>query len=61
MVLKIKYIAIDPMYFDQEQTFIGADEMDCENQAADFEEWLGRNHPSGISSIYRTEYTYIKQ
>lgn len=53
--LDIKYIAIDPYYSDQEQTFIGYNIDDCWSQKCDFDDWLGRNHPSGISTIYKCE------
>lgn len=53
--LRIRYNSIDPYYSTTEQTFIGVSLADCENQKYEFEEWLGREHPSGIMSIYRPE------
>lgn len=53
--LDIKYIAIDPYYSDQKQSFIGYNIDDCWSQKYDFDEWLGRNHPSGIDTIYKWE------
>lgn len=53
--LDVKYTAIDPYYSDQEQTFIGYNIDDCWLQKCDFDEWLGRNHLSGISTIYKCE------
>lgn len=53
--LKIRYNAIDPYYSTQVQTFIGETLDACEAQQAEFEEWLGRNHPAGIMSIYCPE------
>ena len=53
--LDVKYTAIDPYYSDQEQTFIGYNIDDCWPQKCDFDEWLGRNHLSGISTIYKCE------
>lgn len=55
MKLKIKYIAIDPYYTTHEQTFIGIDIDDCENQQYEYERYLGKEHANGISSIFRTE------
>ena len=51
----IKYILIDPYYSDQTQSFIGYDIDDCWSQKYHFEKWLGREHPSGISTIYKCE------
>lgn len=53
--LVVKYNAKDPYYSDQIQTFIGCDINSCWDQMYDFEEWLGREHPSGIMSIYNSE------
>lgn len=58
MLLKIKYIAIDPYYSDVEQSFIGLDIDSCERQRFEFESYLGREHSNGISSIYKTEILY---
>lgn len=51
----IKYIAIDPYYSDQVQTFIGADSNSITDQIYEFEDYLGREHSNGIASIYKTE------
>lgn len=53
--LVVKYKAKDPYYSDQTQTFIGCDINSCWDQMNDFEEWLGREHPSGIMAIYNSE------
>lgn len=53
--LKIRYNAIDPYYSTCVQTFIGETLDDCEAQQVEFEEWLGREHPHGIMSIYKPE------
>lgn len=53
--LDVKYIAIDPYYSDQTQSFIGYDIDDCWSQKYHFEKWLGREHPSGIRTIYKCE------
>lgn len=53
--LDIQYIAIDPYYSDQKQSFIGYDIDDCWMQKYEFDRWLGRNHPSGIRTIYKFE------
>lgn len=53
MKLQVHYEAIDPYYSSQDQTFIGIDEDSCWEQKREFEEWLGRNHPNGIRSIYK--------
>lgn len=58
MLLKIKYISIDPFYSDMEQSFIGLDIDSCERQRIEFESYLGREHSNGISSIYKTEILY---
>jgi hypothetical protein len=58
MKLKIKYISIDPYYSDFEQTFIGLDINSCYDQCYEFENYLGREHSNGISSIYKTEVVY---
>ncbi len=54
----IKYIAIDPYYSDQTQTFIGSDANSISDQIYDFEEWLGKEHANGIATLYRTETLY---
>lgn len=59
--LKIRYNAIDPYYSTHVQTFIGIDLNDCEAQKVEFEKWLGREHPSGIMSIYKPEILEEKQ
>ncbi len=51
----IKYVAIDPYYSDQVQTFIGADANSIDDQVYEFEQWLGREYSNGIASIYKTE------
>ena len=51
----IKYVAIDPYYSDQVQTFIGADADSIDDQVYEFEQYLGREHSNGIASIYKTE------
>lgn len=53
--LDVKYIAIDPYYLNQTQTFIGLNIEDCWLQKYYFERWLGREHSSGISTIYKIE------
>lgn len=53
--LKVLYKAIDPYYSDCVQTFIGETLSSCEEQMFEHNEWLGRNHPNGIYSIYETE------
>ena len=39
--LDIKYIAIDPYYSDQEQSFISYNIDDCWIQKYHFDKWLG--------------------
>ena len=53
--LKIRYNAIDPYYSTHEQTFIGVNLDDCDNQRFEYEQWLGREHPSGIMTIFKPE------
>lgn len=53
--LVVKYKAKDRYYSDQIQTFVGMDINSCWDQMYNFEEWLGREHPSGIMSIYNSE------
>lgn len=53
--LDVRYKAIDPYYSDQCQSFIGYNIEECWGQKYEFEEWLGRNHPSGIMTIYKCE------
>ena len=55
MKLKVKYISIDPYETTHEQTFIGIDINDCDNQRYEYEKYLGRYHSNGISSIFKTE------
>ena len=55
MKLIVKYTAIDPLYSDQTQCFIGSTCEECWDQKYAFEEWLGRDHPCGINCIYQTE------
>ena len=51
----INYKAIDPYYSDQRQAFIGETRESIDNQIYEFEKYLGREHPSGISTIYKKE------
>lgn len=53
--LKIRYNAVDPYYSTHEQTFIGVNLDDCNNQRFEYEQWLGREHPSGIMTIFKPE------
>lgn len=53
--LDVKYIAIDPYYSDHTQSFIGYNIDDCWSQKYHFDKWLGREHPSGIRTIYKCE------
>jgi hypothetical protein len=53
--LKIRYKAVDPYYSTHEQTFIGVNLDDCDNQRFEYEQWLGREHPSGIMTIFKPE------
>ena len=53
--LDVKYIAIDPYYLDHTQSFIGYNIDDCLSQKYHFDKWLGREHPSGIRTIYKCE------
>ncbi len=53
--LKIRYNAADPYYSTHEQTFIGVNLDDCDNQRFEYEQWLGREHPSGIMTIFKPE------
>lgn len=53
--LKIRYKAVDPYYSTHEQTFIGVNLDDCDNQRFEYEQWLGREHPSGIMTIFIPE------
>ena len=58
MKVKIKYIAIDPYYSDQTQTFIGDSHESIDNQIVEFERYIGREHPAGISAVYERKYVY---
>lgn len=53
--LRIRYNAVDPYYSTHEQTFIGVTLDDCDNQRFEYEQWLGREHPSGIMTIFKPE------
>ena len=53
--LKIRYKAVDPYYSTHEQTFIGVNLDDCDNQRFEYEQWLGREHTSGIMTIFKPE------
>ena len=53
--LKIRYKAVDPYYSTHEQTFIGVNLDDCDNQRFEYEQWLGREDPSGIMTIFKPE------
>lgn len=53
--LKIRYKAVDPYYSTHEQTFIGVNLDDCDNLRFEYEQWLGREHPSGIMTIFKPE------
>ena len=53
--LIVKYKAKDPYHSDQIQTFIGCDINSCWDQMCDFEEWLGREHPSCVMAIYNSD------
>lgn len=56
MKATILYKAIDPYYSDTKQTFIGVNADAIDNQIYEFEKYLGRNHPNGISNIYKTSF-----
>lgn len=56
MKIRKKYVAIDPYYSDFEISFIGDSLDKIDEQIFDFEKYLGREHPSGISTIYKTEF-----
>lgn len=60
MILKVFYESIDPYYSSMIQTFIGVDEESCWDQKYEFDEWLGREHPYGISRIYRDKILDLK-
>lgn len=51
--IKVRYESIDPYYSTHEQAFIGVDLESCCRQKIDYEKWLGRNHPAGISCIFK--------
>ena len=51
----VRYNAIDPYYSTFEETYIGATLDEIDQQQQETEEFIGRNHPSGIMSIYKTE------
>ena len=53
--LKVLYKAIDPYYSDCEQIFIGDSIFSCEEQMLQHDEWLGKEHPNGVRSIYDVE------
>ena len=53
MKATINYKAIDPYYSYQTQTFIGENQESIERQIYEFEKYLGREHPTGITAIYR--------
>lgn len=55
MVKTIKYHPLDPYYSPMVQSFIGIDEQSIDDQIYEFEQWIGRDHPAGITSIYRAE------
>lgn len=50
----VKYIAIDPYYSDQIQTYIGATEEEIDNIQYETEEHMAQFHYS-LSSIYKKE------
>lgn len=54
----VKYIAIDPYYSDVTQTYIGYDTDEVDRIQAETEEHMGREHPNGIDSIYKTEVVF---
>ena len=37
------------------QSFIGVDEQSIDDQIYEFEQWIGRDHPAGITFIYKAE------
>lgn len=53
MKRRILYKSIDPYYSDFEIAFIGIDEKDIDGQIYEFNQYVGREHPSGISTIYK--------
>ena len=58
MKVIIEYKSIDPYYSDQTQTFIGENSESIDSQIYKFEEYLGREHPTGISLIYESKIIY---
>lgn len=49
----VKYEAFDPFYSDVEQTYIGTSLDEIDRIQEETEEFMGRNHPNGIMSIYK--------
>ena len=50
----VKYIAIDPYYQDQTQTYIGSTAEEIDNIQYETEQFMARFH-SSLSMIYNTE------
>ena len=59
MKVIIEYKSIDPYYSDQTQTFVGENMELIDNQIYEFKQYLGREHPSGISFIYRPRIIHV--
>ena len=51
----VKYTAIDPYYSDVIQEYIGFTEEEIDSIQYETEKFMGREHPSGIMSLYKTE------
>ena len=58
MKATINYKAVDPYYSDQTQTFIGETQESINKQIEEFEKYLGREHPAGVSTIYIKEKSF---
>lgn len=51
----VRYVAIDPYYSDFTETYIGETLESLDMQQYGLEQCVGRDHPHGISAIYRPE------
>lgn len=50
----VRYVAVDPYYSDQTQTYIGANPTEVDNIQFETEQFMSREHAS-LSMIYKPE------
>lgn len=58
MKVVVKYVATDPYYSDQVQTYIGATAEEVDNIRQETEDFMAREHNGLLSMIYKPEVVF---